>query len=70
MLENSKKTVRARGSQITAAKLFSGHDGDIAHMKSQQMWLPARTKPAKIPACTGRDHQVPPLAEQLLAVDS
>lgn len=35
-------TLRARGSQLTAAKLFSGHDENMAHMKSQQVQLPAQ----------------------------
>lgn len=41
-LKNSKMTLRARSNQLTAAKLFSGHDENMAHMKSQQGQLPAQ----------------------------
>lgn len=41
-LKKSKMTLRARSNQLTAAKLFSGHDENMAHMKSQQGQLPAQ----------------------------
>lgn len=41
-LKKSKMTLRARRSQLTAAKLLSGHNEDMAHMKSQQVQLPAK----------------------------
>lgn len=41
-LKKSKMTLRARSNQLTAAKLFSGHDENMAHMKSQQGQLSAQ----------------------------